>query len=201
MRGVETYQGRGLIADPIHQYILYTRPDGVPGEATEQDLLDSPWMQRLRRGQQLHPSLKAEFPDAPSAALIEELLRMSGLLHDIGHGPFGHFFDDNFLADFGLTHEILGQRIIREQLGDLIRGLKRSPGAPFETGEAINPDWLCYLLGKDRTRPEAEHPRWLAHLKPLLSGLSTADNMDYVLRDSHMCGVAVGPIDIERIMY
>ena len=27
MKGVDTYQGRGLIADPIHQYILYTRPD------------------------------------------------------------------------------------------------------------------------------------------------------------------------------
>src|SRR5213080_3575049 len=25
--------------------------------------------------------------------------------------------------------------------------------------------------------------------------------MDYVLRDSYMCGVAVGPIDIERIIY
>ena len=40
MRGVDTYQGRGLIADPIHQYILYTRPDGGPGESTEQDLID-----------------------------------------------------------------------------------------------------------------------------------------------------------------
>ena len=29
--GIDTYQGRGLIADPIHQYILYTRPDGIPG--------------------------------------------------------------------------------------------------------------------------------------------------------------------------
>src|SRR5260370_8054020 len=49
MKGVDTYQGRGLIADPIHQYILYTRPEGAPGESTEQDLIDSPWMQRLRR--------------------------------------------------------------------------------------------------------------------------------------------------------
>ena len=31
MRGIDTYRGRGLIADPIHRYILYTRPDGVAG--------------------------------------------------------------------------------------------------------------------------------------------------------------------------
>jgi HD superfamily phosphohydrolase len=233
MRGVDTYQGRGLIADPIHQYILYTRPDGGPGESTEQELIDSPWMQRLRRvpqlqsarwvfpaaehsrfqhslgamhlagrfALQLHRSLEAEFTDAPSAPLFEELMRVAGLLHDVGHGPFGHFFDDNFLADFDLTHEKVGQRIIREELGDLIRGLRRSPSGPFEDGERIDPEWICYLMGKSYTVPTAEHPRWLAHLKPLLSGIYTADNMDYVLRDSYMCGVAVGPIDIERIMY
>jgi HD superfamily phosphohydrolase len=154
-----------------------------------------------RFARQLHASLKAEFPDGPSAALLEELLRVAGLLHDVGHGPFGHFFDDNFLADFDLTHEKVGQRIIREELGELIRGLRRSPSGPFENGERIDPEWICYLMGKSYTSPTAEHPRWLAHLKPLLSGIYTADNMDYVLRDSYMCGVAVGPIDIERIMY
>jgi len=57
-------------------------------------------------------------------------------------------------------------------------------------------------MGKSYTTPAAGHPRWLAHLKPLLSGIYTADNMDYVLRDSYMCGVSVlGPIEIERIMY
>jgi HD superfamily phosphohydrolase len=233
MKGVDTYEGRGLIADPIHQYILYTRPRGIPGEATEQDVIDTPWVQRLRRipqlqsarwvfpaaehsrfqhslgvmhlagrlAQQLYPSLRAVFPDGPSAPLLEELLRMAGLLHDVGHGPFGHFFDDNFLIDFDLTHELVGQRIIREELGDVIRGLRRSPSGAFQADESIDPEWICYLMGKAYTQPLESHPRWLPHLKPLLSGVFTADNMDYVLRDAYMCGVAVGPIDIERIIY
>jgi HD superfamily phosphohydrolase len=234
MKGAaDTYQGRGLIADPIHQYILYTRPGGIAGEATEQDLIDTPWVQRLRRvpqlqsarwvfpaaehsrfqhslgamhlagrfAQQLYPSFRAVFPDAPSAPLIEELLRMAGLLHDVGHGPFGHFFDDNFLVDFDLTHELLGQRIIREALADTLRGLRRSPSGAFNADERIDPEWICYLMGKSYTHPLESHPKWLPFLKPLLSGVFTADNMDYVLRDSYMCGVAVGPIDIERIIY
>ena len=234
MKGAaDTYQGRGLIADPIHQYIVYTRPGGIPGEATEQDLIDTPWVQRLRRvpqlqsarwvfpaaehsrfqhslgamhlsgrfAQQLYPSLRAVFADAPSAPLIEELLRMAGLLHDVGHGPFGHFFDDNFLVDYDLTHELLGQRIIREELADTLRGLRRSPTGAFDADEQIDPEWICYLMGKTYTHPLESHPKWLPFLKPLLSGVFTADNMDYVLRDSYMCGIAVGPIDVQRIMY
>jgi len=234
MMGAETYRGKGLIADPIHRYILYTRPEGgLAGEATEQDLIDTPWVQRLRRipqlqsarwvfptaehsrfqhalgamhvagrfAQHLYPSLRALHPDCPSAPLVEELLRMAGLLHDVGHGPFGHFFDDNFLADFGLTHEMVGQKIIREELGEVIRGLRRSPSGTFAAGEAIDPEWICYLMGKGYTRLEEGQPRWLAFLKPLLSGIYTADNLDYVLRDAYMCGVAVGPVDLDRIVY
>jgi HD superfamily phosphohydrolase len=235
MKGVaDTYEGRGLIADPIHRYILYTRPGGVPGESTEQDVMDTPWVQRLRRipqlqsarwvfpaaehsrfqhslgamhlagrmAHQLYPSLRAIFGrHAPSAALFEELLRVAGLLHDVGHGPFGHFFDDNFLVDYDLTHELVGQRIIREELADVLGALRRSPSGAFAANERIDPEWICYLMGKAYTQPQEGHPRWLPFLKPLLSGVFTADNMDYVLRDAYMCGVAVGPIDIDRIIY
>src|SRR5207244_804669 len=116
-------------------------------------------------------------------------------------GPSGHFCDGSCRVDLDVTHGLVGQRISREELADVIRSLRRSPSGAFEAGEAIDPEWICYLMGKSYTQPLESHPRWLPFLKPLLSGVFTADNMDYVLRDSYMCGVAVGPIDIERIIY
>jgi hypothetical protein len=44
-------------------------------------------------------------------------------------------------------------------------------------------------------------PSWLAALKPALVGAYSADNMDYVPRDSYICGVAAGPVDVQRILH
>jgi hypothetical protein len=41
-------------------------------------------------------------------------------------------------------------------------------------------------------------PRWVRLLQPLLSGVFTVDNLDYVRRDAHFTGVQVG-IDVERL--
>ena len=153
-----------------------------------------------RFARHLYPSLRAAVPDCPSANFIEELLRVAALLHDIGHGPFGHFFDDNYLEQFELTHEKLGQHIIRTELGDTIRDIRRSPSGEFAKRERLDPDQIAFLIGKGGTA-SSKQPRWLTFLQPLLSGIYTVDNLDYVLRDAYMCGVAVGPVDIERLMY
>src|SRR2546421_2428098 len=73
MKGAtDTYEGRGLIADPIHRYILYTRPGGIPGEATEQDVIDTPWAQRLRRIPQLQ-SARWFFPTPGNTRFTKSL--------------------------------------------------------------------------------------------------------------------------------
>src|SRR6187549_3826135 len=251
-----------FISDPIHGYVELTKRltaaesalAGLPDEdVAEEDLLDTAWLQRLRRisqlqsarwvfptaehsrfthglgvmheaglwGRSLYPSLRSSLAalapgePVPSEGLVVETLRVAGLLHDVGHGPFAHFFDDRFLAAYPapadprrpgaktLSHEDLSQLVIERELGPHIRGLRRAPGAVpdrdrFADGESIDPRWVSLLVSKPPIVDPAM-PGWIRTLQPLLSGVFTVDNLDYVRRDAYLTGVSMGPVDAERL--
>ena len=148
----------------------------------------------------LYPSLKLACPEAPSPALVEETMRMAGLLHDVGHGPFGHFFDENYLDTWRIDHEVIGRHLIGGPLAGLIASLGASPTADFEPGERIDPRWVAYLISSSEL-DGFEAPGWLSVMRPAMVGAYSADNMDYVPRDSYICGVSAGPVDVQRIVH
>src|SRR5206468_3389707 len=77
---------------------------------------------------------------------------------------------------------------------------QHSLGAMHLAGERVDPRWVAYLISP-RPLPGFAPPAWLEALRPLLVGPFSADNMDYVPRDSYVCGVAAGPVDVPRIMH
>lgn len=149
---------------------------------------------------QLYDTLRMACPDCPSRGYVETLTRLAALLHDVGHGPFGHFFDQHYLSKFGLTHETLGAEIIRRELGDLLRRIRRNPHSRLTDDEILDPEHVAALIVRPRN-DAAEPPRWLALLRALFCGLYTVDNMDFVLRDAYMSGYSHRAFDLERLLH
>jgi len=225
------FQNENLSHDAIHGYIPFVAR-GEGDEASERQIIDHPWVQRLRQIHQLqtawwvyptaehtrfqhvvgvmclasraaavlYDSLRESAPEVPSRGYVETLLRMAGLLHDVGHGPFGHFFDEHFLSHYSLTHETLGARIICDELGPLLRRVRRNPQSRLEPGETLDPAHIATLIARPRPNEPAA-PRWLALLRSLFSGVYTVDNMDFVLRDAYMTGYSAKAFDLERLLH
>jgi hypothetical protein len=108
---------------------------------------------------------------------IEPEVRIAGrlyaLTHDITHVPFGHTLEDEF--GFFERHDANSDRLDRlvgsasSELGEVLR--KSDPGRV-----------TIELLRGDR-------PAQWAFLDEIVSGVTGADVLDYVDRDSHYCGL------------
>ena len=188
----------GEITDPVHRYISFS--------AVERDLIDTSVFQRLRRIRQL-AGAHLVYPSAQHSRFEHSLgtmhvagyagesllrkgfidnedviqqLRLAALLHDVGHGPFSHLFEEVLESKCRMTHEDVGKRIILEsEIGDVLRG------------HGFAPSDICRLsFGESKS----------SFLNEIIAGSLSADIMDYLPRDSLFTGAEYGKIDYHRLI-
>lgn len=190
----------GEITDPIHKNIKFT--------LLEKELIDTFIFQRLRRIRQLagahlvYPgALHSRFEHSIGSMFLAGLagqtlynkdyfsdqdyiqkLRVSALLHDIGHGPFSHLFEEISKTDSNnkLNHESVGYNIITKTI--VSDKLKENGYDPKEIASLS--------FGKHN----------LTFLNEVISGGLSVDLMDYLPRDSYFSGTEYGKIDYHRII-
>ena len=206
-----------LIRCPIHGFIHFSD--------NEREIINSPLFQRLRYIRQLalteyiYPGathtrfehslgvmelatrffdslnskkgyiLESRFADVPfyreyPLARARQNLRLAGLLHDIGHVSFSHAAEK---VTSELGHEALTIKIIRENgyLGGTLdklygTGTSQAVASIIEGGRALDPQ--------------------VSILHDIISSQMDADRTDYLLRDSHYCGVDYGRFDHRRLV-
>jgi HD superfamily phosphohydrolase len=188
----------GEITDPVHRYISFS--------AVERDLIDTSVFQRLRRIRQL-AGAHLVYPSAQHSRFEHSLgtmhiagyagesllgkgfidsedklqeLRLAALLHDVGHGPFSHLFEEVLESKCNMTHEDMGKKVILEsEISDVL------------SGHGYNPSDICRLsFGESRS----------SFLNEIIAGSLSADIMDYLPRDSLFTGAEYGKIDYHRLI-
>ena len=186
-----------VLKDPVHSYIHINYE-------VVWNCLDSKEFQRLRRIRQLGGDFQV-YPTAEHSRFshslgVYEIVRrmvteikslsvelseydkicvmLTGLLHDVGHGPFSHAFEhvtkhshEDYTAKI-----ILGETELNQVLTEV------SPRLPEDIVSII----------------EHNHPNDI--LNQIISGQLDADRMDYLLRDSYFSATSYGQFDLERIL-
>lgn len=118
---------------------------------------------------------------------IFKKMRLSALLHDIGHLPFSHTFENLYKEKFNVDHEDLsGYIVCNSEIGGTLKE------------KQIDPDTIMHIINGDVPMNE-DYSKIFELLVPLMNSDADADRMDYLLRDSYFTGVHYGRIDLQRI--
>ena len=191
----------GEIKDPVHGYVYITE--------AEKNVIDSYPMQRLRHLRQLagseyvYPGANhtrfehclgvmylagkvLENPNISCTISDEEVdvCRISALLHDVGHGPFSHVFEQLLIKNLDKTHEDITSWIVeKSEVGDKLSKM------------GYNPKEVARLaVGK-------LHKKNRAFLDQIISSAVDVDKQDFIVRDTYHTGAEYGFIDVFRLIH
>lgn len=203
------------IRDPIHGLIVFDLVETVDSLAWK--LIETPEFQRLRRIRQLGVS-DLVFPGATHSRFAHSIgvfhnarklirviqdeegtafdqrramvVQIAALLHDLGHGPFSHAFEDarkavakNRGKSATPKHEKFTERMIRDEAGAI---------RPILDAED---DKLAREVADVFA---AEDPVDIYHA--VVSSSFDADRLDYLVRDRYMTGTGAGAIDRDWLL-
>lgn len=197
-----------VIKDPVHGVMQFSHQE----DQWIKPFINHPYLQRLRHIKQ-NGLADAVFPGAVYSrfnhalgccyvgsqiankiGLIDEekqLVIIACLLHDIGHGPFSHAFEDLFTHKC-IRHEEWTPYFLRTFTSE----------AFLTTYNTLNPDFplsadkmLCIqkMIMHEYTDNKL--------LSDIVSSQIDADRFDYLLRDSHFCGVKYGEFDLRWMLH
>ncbi|MCD6039772.1 MAG: Deoxyguanosinetriphosphate triphosphohydrolase-like protein [Gammaproteobacteria bacterium] len=195
------------IKDPVHGTMQFTMSENN----WLKPFIDSPDFQRLRHIKQLGMgdfifpgAVHTRFNHCLGCAYIagqishkiglaeeeRQLVMIACLLHDIGHGPFSHTFEDLFHKKL-IRHEAWTPFFLAEY---------RTKNF-FSAYNHRNPR---HCLTEEKFSLIEAMIMHKAPVKQLLADIVSsqldADRLDYLLRDSHFCGVAYGEFDLRWML-
>ncbi|RMH39652.1 MAG: HD domain-containing protein [Deltaproteobacteria bacterium] len=185
-----------VFRDPVHGLVEFRGDDRalIP-------LVDARPMQRLRRIRQMgfaslvYPGAEhSRFGHALGAFCVAQRVcaaldldpdvarhvKVAALLHDVGHGPFSHAWEQAFGAD---DHEVWGARLVSEHA---------ELAAAIDAIESGLPATLAAFWDKTY-RP--------TYARKLVSSQLDVDRLDYLLRDGHYSGAGYATYDLDWILY
>ena len=177
------------IKDSVHDYVSLC--------SVAQDLLDTRPVQRLRHIKQLS-TVRLVYPSASHTRFEHSLgvyhlasralefmgvtgeqarhVRAAALLHDVGHGPYGHQTEEVIRRRTGEDHDEIADLLAETTIADSLRA------------HDLDPQTVAGIV------------RGEGALGQLVSGELDVDRMDYLVRDAHHTGVPYGTIDHERLI-
>ncbi len=197
-----------VIKDPVHGTMQFTSVE----DKWVKPFIDSPNFQRLRFIKQLglgdlifpgavhsrfNHSLGCCYVGSQIAHTIglpeeeRQLVMIAGLLHDIGHGPFSHAFEGVFQQKL-ILHEDWTPYFLADYANKEF----------FKNYNLLN---AAYPLSSEKFQQIAamimHQPVKRRVLADIVSSQLDADRLDYLLRDSHFCGVAYGAFDLRWMLH